>query len=62
MFLVDIPVDIQLVTFLLLFNITELCIEAKTRKFWQPSSPVKYILPNKKSYPFSDICGTSFVR
>ena len=24
--------------------------------------PVKYILPNKKSYPFSDICATLFVK
>ena len=29
----DIPVNIQLVTFLLLFNIFELSIQAKTKKF-----------------------------
>ena len=31
----DIPVDIQLATFLLLSNITELSIGAKARKSWQ---------------------------
>ena len=55
-------VNIQLVTFLLLSDISELNTGAKTKKFWQPSSPVKYVLPNKKSYPFSDICATLFVR
>ena len=30
----DIPVDIQIVTVLLLSNISELSIETKTRKFW----------------------------
>ena len=30
----DIPVDIQLVTFLLLSNINDLSTGAKTRKFW----------------------------
>ena len=58
----DISVDIQLVTFLLLSNISELSIVAKTKKFRQPSLPVKYILHNRTSYPFSDICATLFVR
>ena len=56
----DILVDIQLGTFLLLSNITELSTGAKTKKHWQWSSPVKYTLPNKKSYPFSDIYTTFF--
>ena len=43
----DIWVDIQLVTFLLLSNISELSIEAKAYK---------------KSYHFSDVCVTLFVR
>ena len=30
----DIPVDIQLLTFLLLSNIRKLIIGAETRKFW----------------------------
>ena len=57
-----IPVDIQLVTFLLLSNIREESIGVKTRNFWSPSLPAKYILPNKKSYPFYDICATLFVK
>ena len=52
----DIPVNIRLIIFLLLPNISELNITAKTKKSWWPSLPVKYILPNKESYPFSDIC------
>ena len=58
----DILVDIQLVTFLFLSHISELSIGAKTKKFWQPLSPVKHILSNKNSYPFSDICEILFVR
>ena len=58
----DILVDIQLVTFLFLSHISELRIGAKTKKFWQPLSPVKHILSNKNSYPFSDICEILFVR
>ena len=53
----DILVNMQLVTFLMLSSIRELSIGEKTRWFWQPLSPLKYILPNKKSYSFSDICG-----
>ena len=53
-FSVDILVDIQLVTFSLRSNIRELSIRAKTRKF--------STLPHKKSYPFSDICATLFVK
>ena len=30
----DIPVDVELVTSLLLFNISELSIGVKTKKFW----------------------------
>ena len=48
----DNPVVIQLVTFLLLFNVSELSIGEKTKKFWRLSLPVKYILPNKKLCPF----------
>ena len=47
----DTMVDIQFVTFFLLSNISELSIGTKT-KIWQVSSPVKYILPNKKLNPF----------
>ena len=52
----DIPVNIRLIIFLLLPNISELTITGKTKKSWWPLLPVKYILPNKESYPFSDIC------
>ena len=51
----DVLVDTYLIIFLLLFNISELTIGAKTKKFWEPSSPVNYILTNKNLYPFSDI-------
>ena len=60
-FLKAFPVNLQLVTFLFLSNIMELSIGTKTRKFWKPSLPVKYILPNKK-YPFSDICASLFAK
>ena len=42
----DIPVDIQLVTYLLLSNISELSISAKT-KTCDNIVTCKYILPNK---------------
>ena len=58
----DIPVNLWLVTFLLLSLIKELSIGAKTKKFSQPLLPVKNIRPNKKSYLFSDICATLFVK
>ena len=61
-FLKAFPVNLQLVTFLFLSNIMELSIGTKTRKFWKPSLPVKYILPNKKSYAFSDICASLFAK
>ena len=57
-----ISVNIQLVTFLLLSHIMELSIGTKTRKFWQQSLSVIHILPNKKSYTFSDIHVTLFVK
>ena len=49
----DTPVDIQLATFLLLSNVSQLRIGETTKEM-----PVKYILPTKKSYPFSDNCAT----
>ena len=48
----DTPPDIQLVTFLLLSNVSELSIGAKIKMFSKPSSPVRYVLHNKKYYPF----------
>ena len=48
----DTPPDIQLVTFLLLSNVSELSIGAKIKMFSKPSPPVRYVLPNKKYYPF----------
>ena len=51
LFLGNTSVNIQLVTFLL-FNVSELCTELKTKKSWQPSSPVKYILSNQIPYSF----------
>ena len=56
----DIPVDIQLVTFLFLSNISELSIGPKTKIIIITCK--KCFLPNKKSYPFLGICSTSFVR
>ena len=55
-------VDIQLVTFLLLSIISEIKIGPKTEKFWWPSSPVKYILLNKKLYCFVDNTLTFYGR
>ena len=52
----DIPVNSRLIIFLLPPNISELTIMAKTKKSWWPSLSVKYILPNKEFYPFSEIC------
>ena len=46
----------------MLSNVSGLSIGTKTKKFWWPLSPVKYILPKKKSYPFSDIYATLFVK
>ena len=43
-------------------DVLGLSIGTKTKKFWWPLSPVKYILPNKKSYPFYDIYATLFVK
>ena len=48
----DTPPYIQLVTFLLLSNVSELSIGAKIKLFSKPSSPVRYVLPNRKYYPF----------
>ena len=56
-----VPVDIQLVTFLLLFNISDLKIGERAKRLGDASSnTVKYILRNKRPYPFSDICTILF--
>ena len=47
-FLYDILVDILWITVLLLFNIWKVSIGAKIKKFWQPSSPTKYVDNCKK--------------
>ena len=54
----DLPVDIQLVSFLLLSSVNELSIGETTETFWWTSSPVKYIQPNKQSYPATEIYET----
>ena len=56
-----VPVDIQLVTFLLLFNISDLKIGERAKRLGDASSnTVNYILRNKRPYPFSDICTILF--
>ena len=56
----DIPIHTKLVNFLLLSNVSELSLGTKTKSLRLPLLFVKYILPNKKSYLFSDICTTFF--
>ena len=46
-FLDDTPGDIQLATYLLLSNVSELSIGAKTKKFSKPPLPAKCVLPIK---------------
>ena len=48
--------------FVLLSSISELSIGAKIEKLWYTSSPVKHILPNNQSCPFSDTCANFFVK
>ena len=50
----DIAFDIHVAIFLLLSNISELSIGKKIKNS-ERNLPVRCILPNKKSYPFSDI-------